>query len=135
MNKKKIAAEVAATENTATVPAKGKVKRERKELHDLFWMISIILGVVGILFVLIAKNALNGSGYWSIQPFGIKNPIKLTFLTSSVSAWIAAGLSVVSIGFGLTRNFMKRQNLLMGYLIGLVALILSIFALLAIKYS
>lgn len=132
---KKNAAE--AIEQTAPETPARKQKNGRgdiRDLHSLFFVIGIVLGAVSILFTIIAKNGINGSGYFSIQPFGIKKAIALKFLTSSLSAWIAGGLAVLSVGSGLMRNILKKQNSLIGYLIGLVALILAVLALLAVRY-
>lgn len=140
MKKKKLAAEAVgseAVEQTAPEAPARKQKKEQgsiRDKHNLFFVTGIVLGVISILFTIIAKNGINGSGYFSIQPFGIKKAIAVTFLTSSLSAWIAAGLGVLSVGCGLFRNFLKKQNALIGYLIGLVALILALLALLAVRY-
>lgn len=138
MKKKNPAAE-AVVEEIATaevaVSKKKKGQGSARDLHSLFFAAGLILGVISILFALIAKNGINGSGYFSIKPFdSMKKPISLTFLTSSLSSWIAGILAVVSVGCGVTRNILKRQNSLMGYLIGLVALILAALAILAVRY-
>lgn len=135
MKKKQPAAE--AIEQTAPEAPARKQKTGQgdiRDLHSLFFVIGIVLGAVSILFTIIAKNGINGNGYFSIQPFGIKKAIALKFLTSSLSAWIAGGLAVLSVGSGLMRNILKKQNSLIGYLIGLVALILAALALLAVRY-
>lgn len=141
---KKNAAE--AIEQTAPETPSRKQKSGRgdiRDMHSLFFTIGIILGAVSILFTIIAKNGINGAGYLSFTPFeSIRkfftdkpvNPIKVTFLTSALSAWIAGGLAVLSVGCGVTRNILKKQNSLIGYLIGLVALILAALALLAVRY-
>lgn len=140
MKKKKLAAEAVGSEAVEqTAPEKPSKKHKNsqgsiRDMHSLFFVIGIILGVISILFTIIAKNGINGSGYFSIQPFGIKKAISLTFLTSSLSAWIAGILGVLSVGCGLTRNILKKQNSLIGYLVGLVALILAALALLAVRY-
>ena len=149
MKKKKLAVEAAAAESVQTTAPERSAKKQKngsgdiRDMHSLFFVIGIVLGVISILFTIIAKNGINGAGYFAFTPFeGIRklftdkpiNPIKVTFLTSSLSAWIAGGLAVLSVGCGVTRNILKKQNSLIGYLIGLVALILAALALLAVRY-
>lgn len=148
MKKKKLAAEAveaAASEAVETAapekPAKKQKNGQRsfRDLHSVFFVAGIVLGAISILFTIIAKNGINDKGYFSFIPFEHfkekkGNPISFTFLTSSLSAWIAGGLAILSVGCGLLRNFLKKQNSLIGYLIGVVALVLSGIALLAIKY-
>ncbi len=112
----------------------GKRKREKKELHDLFWTIGLILGIVALVFVLIAKNAINNGGVWTLPKLWMKRPLAIEFMTAKLATVIAGILSILSVGCGVTRNIMKRQNWLMGYLVGLVALILSVIAWFAVKY-
>ncbi len=112
----------------------GKKKREKRELHDLFWTIGLILGIVSLVFVLIAKNAINSGGVWTLPKLWMKRPLAIKFMTAKLATVIAGVLSVLSVGCGLTRNIMKRQNWLMGYLVGLVALVLSAIAWFAVKY-
>lgn len=135
------AIESAAPETPARKQKNGQ--GDIRDMHSLFFVIGIVLGAVSILFTIIAKNGINGAGYFTFTPFKTirefftdkaVNPIKVTFLTSGLSAWIAGGLAVLSVGSGLTRNILKKQNSLMGYLIGLVALILAVLALLAVRY-
>ena len=135
MKKKKLAAE-AVEETVSEKPAKKQNNGHGsiRDLHSVFFVIGIVLGAVSILFTLISKNGINDKGYFSIQLFGAKKATAIPFLTSALTAWIAAGLSVLSIGSGVTRNILKKQNSLIGYLIGVVALVLSVFALLAVKY-
>ena len=140
MKKKKLAAEAVAPEKVeVAVPEKPAKKQKNghgsvRDLHSVFFVVGIVLGVVSILFTLIAKNGINDKGYFTIQLFGAKKPLAITFLTSSLTAWIAAGLAVLSIGCGVTRNILKKQNSLIGYLIGVVAMVLSVLALLAVRY-
>lgn len=140
MKKKKLAAEAVGSEAVEQTAPEAPARKQKngqgsiRDMHSLFFVIGIILGAVSILFTIIAKNGINGNGFFSIQPFGIKKAISLTFLTSSLSAWIAAILAVLSVGCGVMRNFLKKQNSLIGYLVGLVALILAAIALLAIRY-
>lgn len=136
--KKKNPAEEAVIEQGAPDAPVKKQKKERgdaRDLHGIFFTAALVLAAVSILFVVIAKNAINGSGYFSIKPFdSMKKPISIPFLTSSLCSWVSAGLAVVSVGCGLIRNFLKKQNILISYLIGLVALILAGIALLAVRY-
>ena len=149
MKKKKLAVEAAAAEAIETTAPEKPAKKQKngsgdiRDMHSLFFAAGIILGAISILFTIIAKNGINGAGYFTFTPFeGIRklftdksiNPVKVTFLTSSLSAWIAGVLAVLSVGCGLTRNILKKQNSLIGYLIGLVALILAVLALLAVRY-
>ena len=148
MKKNKLVAETAAETvevTTSEKPAKNQKKGqgEPRDLHSLFFVIGIVLGAVSILFTIIAKNGINGAGYFTFTPFKTirefftdkpLNPIKVTFLTSALSSWIAGGLAVLSVGCGVTRNILKRQNSLIGYLVGLVALILAALAVLAVRY-
>lgn len=128
----------AATIETANDSAQETVvkeKSEKKELHDLFWTIGIILGLVSIVFVLIAKNAINNGGVWTIPKyFAMKRPLEISFMTAKLASLIAGILAVASVGCGVTRNVLKRQNWLLGYLVGLVALILSAIAWFAAQY-
>ena len=149
MKKKKLAVEAAAADAVETAVSEKPAKKQKngrgdiRDMHSLFFVIGIVLGAVSILFTIIAKNGINGDGYFTFTPFKTirelftdksVSPIKVTWLTSSLSSWIAGGLAVLSVGCGVTRNILKKQNSLIGYLIGLVALILAALALLAVRY-
>ncbi|MCH5184226.1 MAG: hypothetical protein J1E00_08630 [Oscillospiraceae bacterium] len=141
MKKKKLAAEAVAPEAvevTATEKPAKKQKSSRggfRDLHSLFFVIGIVLGVASILFTIIAKNGINNEKlYFTMKLFGAKKETEFKFLTSSLTSMIAGGLAVLSIAFGVTRNILKRQNTLISYLIGVVALVLSGLAMLAIRY-
>lgn len=132
MKKKNPAVESAA----AAAPIK-KSKSEGgsiRDMHSTFFLIALVLAGVALVFVLLAKNGINGNGYVSFQPVSDKPPINITFLTSGLCSWVAGILAVVSIGFGVFRNYLKKQNSLMAYLIGIAALVLSVMALLAVQY-
>ncbi len=116
--------------------APEKVQKDRKELHDIFFEIAIITAVVGFIFVWLAQNAVNAkNGYVTLQPFNIKKPIEIEFLTISVTSIIAGVLGASSIGFGIARNIFKREKKLTSYLCGIVILVLAVIAFMAGVYA
>ncbi len=142
MKKKKLAAEAAAGEPSAEPAAAERPAKKQKfggeslrDKQSMFFAAAIVLGIISIVFVLLAKNGINnGKGYFSVQPFHIKKAISLTFLKSSLCAWTGAVLGFAGVVCGVTRNVLKKQNSLISYLIGLVGLILAVIAILAIRY-
>ena len=113
-----------------------KVQKDRKELHDIFFQIAIITAIAGFVFVWLAQNAVNAkNGCVTFQPFNIKKPIEIEFLTISVTSIIAGVLGLSSVGCGLARNHFKRENKLISYLCGIVVVVLAVFAFMAGVYA
>lgn len=113
-----------------------KVQKDRKELHDIFFQIAIITAIAGFVFVWLAQNAVNAkNGCVTLQPFNIKKPIEIEFLTISVTSIIAGVLGLSSIGCGLARNHFKRENKIVSYLCGIVIVVLAVFAFMAGVYA
>jgi len=113
-----------------------KVQKDRKELHDIFFQIAIITAIAGFVFVWLAQNAVNAkNGCVTLQPFNIKKPIEIEFLTISVTSIIAGVLGLSSVGCGLARNHFKRENKLVSYLCGIVVVVLAVFAFMAGVYA
>ena len=135
-------------------PAKPSRKdRDPKELHSILFAAAWIVGIVGIVFVLLAQNALNNKdngfvslGYhwfedvmdrktkvvetqWTEQFFDIE------FLTTSLCSFIAIGLGVVSTACGVARNIIKKDRKLISYICGVVVLVLGVIAYLASYYA
>lgn len=133
--KEKTAASEEMLENTPETGSSAKKQKDRKELHDVFFMIAWILGIAAFVFVWLAQNAVNGDGFVSFQPFNIKKPIEIEFLTTSLCSYIAIGLSVFSIGFGLARNFIKKDKKVISYILGVITLVLAVVAFLAGYYA
>lgn len=143
MKKKQLAADAVAkdtmVQSTGASPSKPpKVKKVRalgSDLYHKFWLASLILAAVSILLTFIAKNAINGTGYWHVELFKsfVKAPkkpltLELEFLTSLRASVAAMVVGVAGVGCGITRNVLKRQKNMSGYIIPLIALILSVFA-------
>lgn len=133
MKEKTVASEGMLENTTETAPAKKQ--KERKELHDIFFGIAITTAVAAFIFVWLAQNAVNGGGYVSFQPFDIKKPIEIKFLTTYICSFIAMGLSVFSVGFGLGRNLLKHEKKVTSYILGVITLVLAVIAFLAGYYA
>ena len=120
-------------EKTAAVE---KAPKDRKELHDIFFTVAIITAIVGFIFVWLAQNAVNAkNGCVTLQPFNIKKPIEIEFLTISITSIISGLLGATSIGFGIARNIFKRESKLTSYLCGIVILVLAFMAFMAGVYA
>ncbi len=113
-----------------------KKQKDRKDLHDIFFQIAIITAVVGFIFAWLAQNAVNAkNGYVTFQPFNIKKPIEIEFLTISVTSIISGLLGISSIGCGIARNRLKRDNKVVSYLGGVVVVVLAVIAFMAGVYA
>lgn len=136
MKKKQLTAD-AAVENI--VPKKVKASRSASDLPQKFFIASLVLGLVALIVILIAQNAINGTGYFQLKLFKslMKKPLTLDvkFLTSFSTSIVALVISVASLICGVLRNVIKRQNNLIGYIVGLVVTVISVFALLAVHYA
>ena len=116
-------------------------KKKRKlsdgmDLQDFFWIGVIVAAVIAFIFVLISQSAINGPGYYQFQAFGMKQPIKFEWLTSSLAGWIAGGFGVVSLGCGIGRNILKKKNKsTINILPGIVMVVLAVICLLAIRFA
>lgn len=113
-----------------------KKQKDRKELHDIFFEIAIITAAIGFIFVWLAQNAVNAkNGYVTLQPFNIKKPIEIEFLTITVTSVIAGVLGLTSVGCGIARNHFKRDNKVVSYLCGVVVTVLAVIAFMAGLYT
>ena len=122
------------------IPAKGKKEKDHWELHDYLWLISIITGIVSILFVLLAKNAINDKNNFVTFTFNFPwmakaAVVKLEFLTGKFCSIIAGIFGVASLGCGVSRNLVRKQGTFMSYLLGIAATVLSVIAYLAAYFK
>ena len=154
MKKNDVSVNEAVENNTeAPVPEKTKKVREPKELHSVLFAASWIVGIVGILFVLLAQNAMNTKdGFVSLSYHWFdevlvdrRNQIfetqwtelfwDIEFLTTAICSYIALGLGLISTACGVARNIIKKEKKLLSYLCGVVVLVLGSFAFLASYYA
>ena len=154
MKKNDVSVNEAVENNTeAPVPEKTKKVREPKELHSVLFAASWIVGIVGILFVLLAQNAMNTKdGFVSLSYHWFdevlvdrRNQIfetqwtelfwDIEFLTTAICAYIALGLGLISTACGVARNIIKKEKKLLSYICGVVVLVLGSFAFLASYYA
>ena len=132
-----------------------KVKnKDPKELHSIMFLLAWVIGIVGIIFVLLAQNALNNDdeGFVSLSYHWFdevlvdrKNQIfetqwtemfwDIEFLTSALCSYIAMGLGLISTGCGIARNILKKDKKLVSYVCGVAVLVLGAFAFLADYYA
>lgn len=132
-----IAEEAAAPAAKNKKPAKEK---DHWELHDYLWLAAIILGIVSLLFVLLAKNAVNEKT--GIVTFTFNFPwmskaanLKIPFLNARICGIIGGIFGVLSIAAGVWRNILKKQKSAFSYLLGVAATVLSVVAYLAGYYK
>lgn len=134
--------EEAATEVIADNNAVSKKKeKDHWELHDYMWLISLITGVIAILFVLLAKKAVNDEKN-DFVTFTFNFPwmakaaaVKLTALTGKLCAIVAGSFGLISTGCGITRNVLKRQGNFMSYLLGVAGVVLAVVAFFAAHFK
>lgn len=131
-----------------------KVKdRDPKELHSIMFLLAWVIGIVGILFIFLAQNAINNddNGFvtitynWFGEVFDRKTQTTsiewtemtwdIEFLTSALCSYIALGLGLISTACGVTRNILKKDKKLISYVCGVVVLVLGAFAFLANYYA
>lgn len=116
--------------------APEKVQKDSKELHDIFFTIAIITAIAAFIFIWLGQNAVNSKGgFVTLQPFNIKKPIEIEFMTTSVCAIIAGVLSAASVGFGVARNALKKEKKVSSYLCGVAFLVLSVITFMAGYYA
>lgn len=136
-------------------PAKPSRKdRDPKELHSILFATAWIVGIVGIVFVFLAQNALNNKdngfvslGYHWFDEVLVdrRNQVYETqwtelfydmeWLTTSLCAFIAMGLGFVSTCCGIARNIIKKDKKLISYICGVVVLVLGVIAYMASYYA
>lgn len=156
MKKNDVSVNEAVENNTeAPVPAKAKKEKVRdpKELHSILFAAAWIVGILGIVFVFLAQNAMNSKdGFVSLSYHWFdevlvdrRNQIfetqwtelfwDLEFLTTSLCSYIALGLGFISTACGVARNIIKKEKKLISYICGVVVLVLGVFAFLADYYA
>lgn len=131
-----------------------KVKdRDPKELHSIMFLLAWVIGIVGILFIFLAQNAINNddNGFvtitynWFGEVFDRKTQTTsiewtemtwdIEFLTSALCSYIALGLGLISTACGVARNILKKDKKLISYVCGVVVLVLGAFAFFANYYA
>ena len=125
---------------TSAVKEKKKKEKDHWELHDYMWLAAIVLGIISILFVLLAKNAVNEKT--NVVTFTFNFPwmskaanLKIPFLNAQICGIIGGIFGLLSTAAGIFRNILKKQNSMFSYLLGVAATVLSVVAFLAGYYK
>lgn len=125
---------------TSAVKEKKKKEKDHWELHDYMWLAAIVLGIISILFVLLAKNAVNEKT--NVVTFTFNFPwmskaanLKIPFLNAQICGIIGGIFGLLSTAAGIIRNVLKKQNSMFSYLLGVAATVLSVVAFLAGYYK
>ena len=147
--------------NNAEAPIAAKPKKEKKEkikdpkeLHSVLFLLAWVFGIIGVLWVLLAQNAINNddNGFVTITYHWFDDVLvdrklqiyetqwteltwDIEWLTSTLCSLIALGLGVVSTACGVARNIIKKDKKLISYVCGVVVLVLGAFAFLADYYA
>ncbi len=155
VNEAVIDTEVTATpEATPEKPSKpSRKERDPKELHSILFAAAWIVGIIGIVFVFLAQNAMNNKdGFVSLSYHWFDEVLvdrraqiyetqwtelfwDIEFLTTSLCSIIAMVLGFISTCCGVARNIIKKDKKLVSYIAGVVVLVLGVIAYMAAHYA